>query len=43
MKDIEEIISSNITNFVKEFCNYSIKDENEYHKIYNKMKVKFKE
>lgn len=42
MNDIEEIISSNITNFVKEFCNYSIKDENEYQKIYNKMKIKYK-
>ena len=42
MKDIEEIISSNITNFVKEFCKHTINDENEYQKIFNKMKTKYK-
>lgn len=42
MKDIEEIVISNLDNFVKGICNTNIINEKHYQKLYNEMKVKYK-
>ena len=42
MKDIEETVISNLDSFIKGICDFEIKDEKHYQKLYNQMKIKYK-